>query len=100
MVFHVFLGVFENVSDACFKCFICLQTYVAKCFKSRSGAAQVAMAPVSGGQLSGKGFGSYLARRASSSPLLSLPSIPFSPSRLSVGVRVGVGVGVVERATF
>jgi hypothetical protein len=41
--FQVFLGVFACVSDSCFKCFICLQTYVAsvvsRCFKSRSGVA-------------------------------------------------------------
>ena len=34
---------FSSVSDACFKCFICLQTYVASiapgCFKSRSDVA-------------------------------------------------------------
>jgi hypothetical protein len=39
-VFHA------SVSDACFKCFICLQTYVAnvssECFKSRSAIAHVA----------------------------------------------------------
>jgi hypothetical protein len=37
------LGVFVTVLDACVKCFICLQTYVASvvsgCFKSRSGVA-------------------------------------------------------------
>jgi hypothetical protein len=36
-----FLGVFAIVSDACFKCFICLQTYAVNvsfgCFKNRSG---------------------------------------------------------------
>jgi hypothetical protein len=41
--FKCFSGVFVNVSDACFKCFICLQMYVASvvsgCFKSRSGVA-------------------------------------------------------------
>jgi hypothetical protein len=41
--FQVFSGVFASVSDACFKCFICLQTYVAsvasECFKSRSDVA-------------------------------------------------------------
>ena len=41
------LGAFANVSDACFKCFIFLQTRVAKvssgCFKSRSGVVHVAM---------------------------------------------------------
>jgi hypothetical protein len=38
--FLVFLGVLASVSDACFKCFICFQTYVvsiaSKYFKSRS----------------------------------------------------------------
>ena len=29
MAFQVFSGVFASVSDTCFKCFICLQTYVA-----------------------------------------------------------------------
>jgi hypothetical protein len=40
---NVFLGVFTSVLDACFKCFICLLSYVATvasgCFKSRSGVA-------------------------------------------------------------
>ena len=40
MVLKCFSGVFASISDACFKCFICLQTYVASvasgCFKSRS----------------------------------------------------------------
>jgi hypothetical protein len=39
--FQVFLGVFANISNSCFKCFICLHMYVAsvvsECFKSRSG---------------------------------------------------------------
>jgi hypothetical protein len=38
--FKYFLGVFTSVLDACLKCFICLQTYVAsatsECFKNRS----------------------------------------------------------------
>jgi len=29
MVFNCFSYVFASVSDACFKCFICLQTYVS-----------------------------------------------------------------------
>jgi hypothetical protein len=37
--FQVFLGVFGNVSNACFKCFIYLLLYVAnvvsECFKNR-----------------------------------------------------------------
>jgi hypothetical protein len=46
--FQVFLGVFASVSDACFKCFICLQTHVVnifsyRYFKSRSSVAHVAM---------------------------------------------------------
>jgi hypothetical protein len=43
MVFKCFSYVFASVSDACFKTFICLQTYVAnvtsECFKYRSGVA-------------------------------------------------------------
>ena len=45
----MFLGVFENISDTCFKCFICLQTYIAsvisKYFKSRLDVAYVAIGP-------------------------------------------------------
>jgi hypothetical protein len=41
MVFECLSGVFISVSNACFKCFICLQTYVSNaasgCLKSRSG---------------------------------------------------------------
>jgi hypothetical protein len=41
--FQVFSGVFTSVSDACFKCFIYLHTYVSnvasECFKSISGVA-------------------------------------------------------------
>jgi hypothetical protein len=43
MVFKWFSDVFASVSDACFKCFIYIQTYVAGvasgCFKSRSSVA-------------------------------------------------------------
>jgi hypothetical protein len=39
--FKYFSGVFTNVSDVCFKCFICFQTYVASvssgCFKGKLG---------------------------------------------------------------
>jgi hypothetical protein len=41
-MFYMILSVFVNVSDACFKCFIYLQMYVASvsgCFKSRLGVA-------------------------------------------------------------
>jgi hypothetical protein len=42
-LFKCFPGAFARVSEACFKCFICLQTYVANVaswyFKSRSGVA-------------------------------------------------------------
>jgi hypothetical protein len=45
--FSSVLGVFSSVSDACFKCFIFLQTHVAKvssgCCKSRTGVIHVAM---------------------------------------------------------
>jgi hypothetical protein len=39
---NVFLSVFANVSDTCFKCFFCLlyvASVVCECFKSRSGIA-------------------------------------------------------------
>jgi hypothetical protein len=43
MVFQVFSDVFASVSDTYFKCFICLQTYIANIssnyFKSRLGVA-------------------------------------------------------------
>jgi hypothetical protein len=46
----VFSCVFVSVSDACFKYFICLQTYVANvvsvCFKSRSGVASPSLLSV------------------------------------------------------
>ena len=41
--FQMFSDVFANVLDACFKCFICLQTYIANVssgyFKSKSDVA-------------------------------------------------------------
>jgi hypothetical protein len=50
MNFQVFSGVFASVSDECFKCFICLYTYVTnvlfRYFKSRSDISHVVMAPV------------------------------------------------------
>jgi len=43
MVFKIFLGIFASVSNACFKCFICLLLYAATdtsgCFKNRSSVA-------------------------------------------------------------
>jgi hypothetical protein len=54
MTFQVFLVFFASISDACFKCFICLQTYVANassgCFKSILGVAHIAMVQMAGGQ--------------------------------------------------
>jgi hypothetical protein len=57
--------VFTSVSDACFKCFICLQKHVANvssiCFKSRSGAvvgdphATATGVPLSGRRRAGEG---------------------------------------------
>jgi hypothetical protein len=48
--FKCFSGVFLSVSDTCFKCFICLQTYVvsfaSECFESRSGVASPSSASV------------------------------------------------------
>jgi hypothetical protein len=47
MTFQVFLGVFSSVSDACFKCLICLQTHDANVFiwifKSRSDIVHIAI---------------------------------------------------------
>jgi hypothetical protein len=47
IVFKCFSDVFASVSNACFKCFICLQMYVASVaseyFKIRLGVAHVAM---------------------------------------------------------
>jgi hypothetical protein len=43
LFFKCFLGIFASVLDACFKYFICLQTYIAsvasECFKSTLGVA-------------------------------------------------------------
>jgi hypothetical protein len=78
---------FSSVSDVCFKCFIFLQTNVANvssgCFESRSGVAHVAMAPVAANSGLPQGFSSYLAPSSHGAPrrLLSLPSLPFPPSR-------------------
>jgi hypothetical protein len=85
-VFHVF---FASVSDVYFKCFICLQTHVvnvsSRYFKSRSGVAHVAMAPVAGGQRPAAGLRllprAFLAWRASPSP-----PHPF-PFLLSISLR-------------
>jgi hypothetical protein len=53
MVFKCFMCFFASVSDAYFKCFICLQMYVVNVssgyFKNRSGVAHVATAPMVGG---------------------------------------------------
>jgi hypothetical protein len=84
MTFQVFLGVFTSVSDAYFKCFICLQASVANilsgCFKSRSGVAHVSMTSVTGRQRPTAGLGLLprAVRLALSSPSTSLP---FPPSR-------------------
>jgi hypothetical protein len=47
IVFKCFSDVFASVSNACFKCFICLQMYVASVafeyFKSRLSVAHIAM---------------------------------------------------------
>ena len=47
MFFAMVSSIFASVLDACFKCFICLQMYVARvaseCFKTKSGVAHVAM---------------------------------------------------------
>jgi hypothetical protein len=105
MSFQVFSGVFVSVSDACFKCFICLQTYVAnvssRCFESRSGVAHVAMAPVTGEQRPATRL--HLLPCAAclvhSSPL---PPLPFpslssiSPRQFELGDRARRGMARAE----
>ena len=85
--FQVFSGVFASVSDTCFKCFICLQTYVANvlsgCFKSRS---SVAMAPVGGGQRP-----TAPTSRGAPCRVLSSPSPPFHSLHLVKAVRAQPG---------
>jgi len=77
--FQVFSGVFASISDACLKWFICLQMYVAsvasECFKSRSGVAHIAMAPVADRQ--GPAAGLRQLPRGAPRPPLSSPSSPF-----------------------
>jgi hypothetical protein len=103
MTFHVFSAVFASVSNVCFKCFICLQTFIANissgCFKSRSCVAHVAMASVADGQWPRQGFDSYLARRASPSPLLSSPSPSLHlTSALALALALGWGSSRVLRS--
>ena len=75
-VFHVF---FASVSDTCF---ICLQTYVANVssgyFKSRTGVAHVAMAPMASRQqlIAGLRLLPRATHLALSSPLPPIPSLP------------------------
>jgi hypothetical protein len=65
-----FMCVFASVLEAYFKCFICLQTYVANvastCFKSRSDVTHVAMRVRSGEDASGPARG--LVARAALAP--------------------------------
>jgi hypothetical protein len=73
---------FAIVLDTCFKCFICLRTYLvnvsSECFKNTLGVAHVAMAPMADGQQHAAGLRLLprAVRLALSSPLLSLPSPP------------------------
>jgi len=64
-IFKYFSGVFASVSDACFKCFICFQTYVAivayGCFKTRSGVTFYYLTSTSGVGSEGKRRWSLLA---------------------------------------
>jgi hypothetical protein len=80
-------SVFSSVSESCFKCFICLQMYVAivasRCFKVDQRCLHVAMALVAGGQrlvawLRLLPHAAHLALSYLSPPL---PSLSFSPSR-------------------
>jgi hypothetical protein len=53
--FQVVSDVFSSVLEACFKCFNCLQTYVAivvfGCLKSRSGVASLLLSPFAASSL-------------------------------------------------
>jgi hypothetical protein len=52
-MFAMIFKCFSSVSEACFKCFICLQTHVesvaSESFKNKSGDAHVAIRMRSGG---------------------------------------------------
>ena len=101
IAFHVFLGVFTSVLDVCFKCFICLRTYVAnvssKCFKSRSGVVYVAMVPVVGRQR--HVIGLYVLPRATRLTLSS-PLSPFPSLHLTSMLALALGWGSSRGATL
>jgi hypothetical protein len=81
MVFKCFLGVFTSVSNACFKCYICLLLYVttfASGFKSGSGVAYV-MRVGSGWRRerpSGRPTAGVLARELDTLGVCSVPHCP------------------------
>jgi hypothetical protein len=92
-ILHMFCNGFSNIFRCFCKCFRCVfylsldvfANVSSGCFKSRIGIAHVAMMPVAGGQRPTAGLQllprAFLVWRASSSPLLSLPFLSFSPSR-------------------
>jgi hypothetical protein len=92
--FPIVFQVFLNVSNTCFKCFICIYTYVAnvssQCFKSGSGVAHITMAPVANRQRPAVGLRLLprAARLALSSPSPPFPSLPsISTWQLELGDR-------------
>jgi hypothetical protein len=95
-VFRVF---FASVLDTCFKCFICLQMYVAnvssECFKSRLNIAHVIMVPVDGGQRPAVGL--RLLPHVTRLALLSLLAPPFPSLHLAAAVRARPRRGVQWR---
>jgi hypothetical protein len=91
---RMFAMVFKCFQVFFFKCFRCkfqvLHLSSDVCFKSRSDVAHVVMVPVAGRQWSGAGLRllpSRAPRPLLSSPLLSLPSLPFSSLHLDAAIR-------------
>jgi hypothetical protein len=98
--FQVF---FSSISEACFKCFNCLQTYVAtvvfECFKSRSGVvfllpAFYCIVSPSAGRASIQRRGRVVANRSAARPSPLVARAARAPRGAWIGVqRAGVRPG-------